>query len=44
MQDNRDSKRILTWYLKNYPENFVPLDDSESLEKLHFNVLSNAFN
>ena len=44
MQDTRDSRRILTSYLKSNPEKLVPLDDRIILEKLNFDVLSDAFN
>ncbi len=44
MKDNRDTKRILNLYLKSNPEKLVPLEDRIILEKLNFDVLSNAFN
>lgn len=43
MQDNRDSRRILNWYLKNNPNKLVPLEDKMILEKVNTDLLLNAF-
>jgi DNA polymerase-3 subunit epsilon len=43
MKDNRDTKRILNWYLKNNPDKLVPLDENIILDSLQFDVLSNSF-
>jgi len=43
MIDNRDTKRILNWYLKNNPDKLVPLDENIILDSLQFDVLSNSF-
>lgn len=43
MKDNRDTKRILNWYLKNNPNKLIPLDDNIIIDNLQFDVLSNSF-
>lgn len=43
MIDNRDTKRILNWYLKNNPDKLVPLDGNIILDSLQHDVLSNSF-
>lgn len=43
-KDNRDTKRILNWYIKNNPNNLVPLGDNYLVENLRLDVLSNSFN
>jgi DNA polymerase-3 subunit epsilon len=43
MKDNRDSKRIIHWYLKNNPNKLVPLDGNITIEEQEFDLLSNLF-
>ena len=43
MKDNRDTKRILNWYLKNNPDKLIPLDENIILDSLQFDLLSNSF-
>ncbi len=39
MKDTRDSKRILTWYLKNNPDKLIPIKGDIDSEKLQFDLL-----
>ena len=43
MKDNRDSKKILNWYLKNNPSKLIPIDGNIALLKPEFDLLSNLF-
>ncbi|TVZ56928.1 DNA polymerase-3 subunit epsilon [Lutibacter sp. Hel_I_33_5] len=43
-KDNKDINRILKWYLKSNPNNFVPLDEEKYNANFELNVLSNTIN
>ena len=44
MKDNKDSKRILNWYLKSNPHKFVPIDNNIGFVGQETDLLSNLFN